>query len=374
MTLIDNSERCDEDNEPHANDESLISIAVNLSPFFLNGSYGENVTLPIAQQLLHQLHSDGFAFVRGTGISCTVCSCALEQSKAFLNDAPEAVRRSCLAQDRARRGYSPSNTENFASLLGEKGPNDLVRKFRIGPTSFPSTPSMSTGQHTSYPAKGYQMSTLHQPNLWPSSHVWEDGISHQFQRCLENYYRDICFVAHKIVDILCEAILVERPSLANALKSLTKISSTEDHSSILTVLNYSKGARHQGYNSKPLVAAHTDVGVITVLLFDAGDCAVLQRQVNIKDCWEDVKLPKKLPQDPIFVVNVGDCFSEMCEGMVSSTIHRVMPCVHGNYPRTTLALFVGLGPDDELTIAGEKLSYTEWRRRRIARALLSQMK
>ena len=32
-------------------------------------------------------------------------------------------------EDRARRGYSPPNSENFASLLGEEGPNDLVRKF-----------------------------------------------------------------------------------------------------------------------------------------------------------------------------------------------------------------------------------------------------
>jgi isopenicillin N synthase-like dioxygenase len=161
------------------------------------------------------------------------------------------------------------------------------------------------------------------------------------------------------------------------LEPLAKISSTESHSSILTVLNYSKGARHQGNGCKPLIAAHTDVGVITVLLFDAGDCAVLQRQDNTNEesvqNWKDVKLPAMLPRDPIFVVNVGDCFSDLCEGMVSSTVHRVIPCIHRTTPRTTLALFVGLGPDDELAVMGEKLSYTEWRRRRIARARLSQV-
>jgi hypothetical protein len=31
-------------------------------------------------------------------------------------------------------GYSPVCSENFASLIGERGPNDVVRKFRIGPT------------------------------------------------------------------------------------------------------------------------------------------------------------------------------------------------------------------------------------------------
>lgn len=359
-------------------DASIFSDAVNLASFFLNEPSEENVNLQEAQKLLNQLGTDGFALVRGTGISFTTCRNALDQSKSFLYDATEAVRRSCLARDRARRGYSPSNTENFASLLGKKGPNDLVRKFRIGSTS-PVTHSLilddSQCQHSYTHKSGSfinsSLSTLHQPNVWPSAELWGIENSYPFQTSLEKYYHEICLVAHKIVDILCHAILLQRPSLRKSLEPLTNISSTESHSSILTVLNYSKGARHQGNSCKPLVAAHTDVGVITVLLFDDGDCAVLQRQVKTneqKNCWEDIKLPTVLPCDPIFVVNVGDCFSELCEGMLSSTIHRVMPCMNGITPRTTLALFVGLGPDTELTLAGEKLSYAEWRRRRIARA------
>ncbi len=38
---------------------------------------------------------------------------ALQATHYFLQDAPEAVRRSYLTKDRARRGYSPQNAENF---------------------------------------------------------------------------------------------------------------------------------------------------------------------------------------------------------------------------------------------------------------------
>ena len=55
-------------------------------------------------------------------------------ARAFFGpETPEAVRESALAGDRARRGYSRTNTENFAMLVGQTAPNDTVRKFRIGP-------------------------------------------------------------------------------------------------------------------------------------------------------------------------------------------------------------------------------------------------
>jgi isopenicillin N synthase-like dioxygenase len=387
---LDNLEVKDDKNDQSESTcyfESLIEkgelAPINLSPYFHDSS--ENDRNQVAQELLHQLGTDGFALIQGTGLSSDMCMDALHQSKAFLYDAPEAVRRSCMAQDRARRGYSPSNTENFASLLGEKGPNDLVRKFRIGPSV--STNSNTDGSHgyasntSSSSSPNKLVSTLHQPNVWPSDEVWGEEKSRQYRSSLERYYREVCPVAHKIVDILCQALILVRPNIAPTLEPLCKIShrhTMDSHTSILTILNYSKGARHQGSNGKPLVAPHTDVGVITLLLFDAGDCAVLQRYIGARPmesrqprCWKDVTLPPELPKDPIFVVNVGDCFSDLCEGMLSSTVHRVMPCVQGIQPRTTLALFVGLGSDDELTLSDGNVSYAEWRRRRIGRAQLS---
>ncbi len=98
--------------------------------------------------------------------------------------------------------------------------------------------------------------------------------------------------------------------------------SKKNHTSILTLLGYQPGSRHKrgsrGY-MRPLVSAHTDVGVVTVLYFDHGKCASLQRAADAanadpeKDEWKDVDLPDidGKDDDPIFVVNVGNCLSEL---------------------------------------------------------------
>jgi len=110
-----------------------------------------------------------------------------------------------------------------------------------------------------------------------------------------------------------------------------------------------------------------------VLIFDAGDCAALQRVEKQKggntehgDSWVDISLPPAVPEDPVFVVNIGDCLSELSG--LPSTLHRVVP--RGRTPRNCLALFVGLESSQILHFPGEEdpISYGEWRKRRIARA------
>jgi isopenicillin N synthase-like dioxygenase len=146
--------------------------------------------------------------------------------------------------------------------------------------------------------------------------------------------------------------------------------------SILTCLGYQAGSRHKKKHHKkkravhPLVASHTDIGVITVLLYDGGDCcASLQRldaHLNDKDVkFEDVLLPSVIPDDPIFVVNIADCLSMLTRQRLPSTIHRVVP-MEGAQPRNCLALFVGLDPNQILKLDdGSEISYQEWRKSRI---------
>jgi len=131
---------------------------------------------------------------------------------------------------------------------------------------------------------------------------------------------------------------------------------------------------------RPLVSAHTDVGMITMLHFDHGKCASLQRAAHASNTdpenneWIDVNLPSILEDDPVFVVNVGDCLSELSGGSLRSTMHRVIPrpcpaTSENDAARTCLALFVGLEPSAPLVLpSGEVLSYEKWRQQRIARA------
>lgn len=315
------------------------------------------------------LRKDGFALVKGTGISRGVVSDALQAAKSFLHEADESIRRSCLTKDRARRGYSPISTENFASLIGQQGPNDLVKKFRIGPES------------NEYDSS----SPLHQPNTWPS-----EEYSSKFKHSIEEYFEQTCHAANCILKAICDGIKDDNCSksiqvLSESTNSTDNEEKNKSHTSILTLLGYQPGSRHKkgskGY-MRPLVSAHTDVGVITVLHFDHGKCAKLQRagredtsSTNTDNVdWIDIDL-SILDDDPIFVVNVGDCLSDLSGGSLRSTLHRVMPCPINNtlvddVARTCLALFVGLEPDTllELPSGEEALSYEDWRKNRIAKA------
>ena len=347
-----------------------------------------------SKSLLEELKSNGFALVRGTGIPGRLCREALRVTHSFLHEADESVRRSCLSRrDRARRGYSPINTENFASLLGEGGPNDLVRKFRIGPASSWSSKN-DPGN-----------SSLLQENVWPCPFIsaeWNDAICHDFRSTLQDYYDKVCSAANEILRAICDGLLTENPDLLVSLEPLSSSSSTTTMSllersenseaadeipgktlahntSILTLLGYRTGSRHKKLQQKkkktvhPLVAAHTDVGVITVLLYDGGDCAVLQRQSTSPDGsdhrdnprFRDVVLPSQIDDDPVFVVNIADCLSALTSKRLPSTVHRVMPR-EGVTPRNCLALFVGLKAEEKLTIDGHEISYEAWRKNRIA--------
>jgi isopenicillin N synthase-like dioxygenase len=320
-------------------------LAVDLSNYRINAPTDDGNNCDVQEALWTQLQDTGFCLIRGTGIPSNVCQSALDACHAFLQDATEDVRRSTLTKDRARRGYSPMGTENFASLIGERGaPNDVVRKFRVGPLD-------STGE-----------SSLLQPNVWPRDE-WEHAET--FRHNISIYYQYACRVAATVVRAICDA--VGSKNRFQNMSSLHAIAhEASSHTSILTLLGYRFGSRHS--RKLPLVAPHTDVGVATMLLFDSGDCATLQRKSS-DGTWTDVRLPRMVGDDPIFVVNIGDCLSDLSGGTLPSTLHQVMPH-SGKNPRNCLALFMGLDPRQELIMphTGDVLTYETWRKQRIARA------
>ena len=233
------------------------TTVVDMSPYCCKSKSIEknDKALICSKAIVDQLKLDGFVLVRGTGISREICEEALSRTHDFLQDADESVRRSCLTKDRARRGYSPMCTENFASLIGEQGPNDLVRKFRMGPTVITADPKQQQNQQQQIPE-----SSLLNPNVWPSSESWDGESCQAFQAAVETYYGHICTVAHAIVRAICDGILQEKPELSSSLNAISR-KDIIDHTSILTLLGYRKGTRHKKTQKKrhihPLVAAHT---------------------------------------------------------------------------------------------------------------------
>jgi len=293
--------------DAHMKREKIREMAIDMSSYCHSSEESDNnnsTTLDRSEcsaKLNKSLQSDGFALVKGTQISKSICDSALQAAKAFLHDADESVRRSCLMKDRARRGYSPMCTENFASLAGMQGPNDLVKKFRIGPASKKNgEDGREDGGANSH---GHVvMSSLHQPNTWPTEEVWGYESATVFRSAVEEYSERICHAADCILKAICDGITAEENAeISSSLQLLSESSNNSTirntingnesddnphHTSILALLGYQTGSRHKkgskGY-MRPLVSAHTDVGVITVLLFDAGRCASLQRVADASD-------------------------------------------------------------------------------------------
>ena len=334
---------------------STADIAVDMSPYCRTEVDQSSHKKECANKLLSALKKDGFAIIRGTGMTSKVSHDALKVTHSFFNEANESVRRTCLAKDRARRGYSPMNSENFASLIGEKGPNDLVRKFRIGPER-----------------KEDNTSHLYHQNSWPNPKVWGEDQASLFKSSIEKYYSEICRISHSVLEAIRDGLLLIDPTREQYLQILSMSDINKSHTSILTLLSYKKGARHQGKMKTPLVAPHTDVGVITVLRFDSGDCATLQRYNNSSgkrldpDSWIDVNLDfeKESYEDPLFVINIGDFLSEVSGFILPSTLHRVQP-KKGLTSRNCLALFVGLNPEAQINMKNQTITYEKWRRNKI---------
>jgi isopenicillin N synthase-like dioxygenase len=337
-----------------------MSHVVDVSPYCQSTNSTEPELQKCAFDLYTQLQTNGFCLVRGAGIDPCLCQQALEATNDFLQDADETVRRSCLAADRARRGYAPMNVENFASLLGEQGPNDLVRKFRVGP------------MHSQLIDKTFISNSLLQENVWPPAELWEKAPV--FQATVESYYEAACVAAQGVVRAICDGLLQALPDLQASLQPLH--GDNGQSTSILTLLGYRSGTRHKGKNKGPLVAAHTDVGVITMLLFDGGSrtCAKLQRSDG-QGGWVDVELPSEVPSDPIFVLNVADCLSDLSRQRLPSTLHRVVARPESTIRRNCCALFVGLDSAAQLMMENDEIiSYEEWRKRRIAKAQMALRK
>lgn len=254
---------------PETADDELPEKVVNMRAYFqANDADASVARSQCAAALLEQLEANGFALINGTGISQTLCQDALRVTNAFLQDADESVRRSCLTEDRARRGYAPMCTENFASLIGQEGPNDLVRKFRVGPQTLGATIGETTEESSNAISSS---SPLHRPNVWPNSEEWP--MAPEFQSTIESYYSEVCGSASAIVQAIGDGLVLRNPELYRPLNVIMEGKGAQDgqierqrlqqHSSILTLLGYRTGSRHKKTQKKryihPLVASHTDV-------------------------------------------------------------------------------------------------------------------
>ncbi len=125
----------------------VVDVSHSLSYYLTNNNHDDCNPVDHAKvinELKLSIESCGFLYING-------CDMALGYDSLYVNNLfqliddyfsqPLIEKEKSISKDKARRGYSPSESDNFASLLLQSNnstyANDTVEKFRIGPLQAP---------------------------------------------------------------------------------------------------------------------------------------------------------------------------------------------------------------------------------------------
>jgi isopenicillin N synthase-like dioxygenase len=281
---------------------------------------------------------------------------------------------SCLSKDRARRGYTSENSENFASLIGDMHrPNDMVEKYRIGPVRLEAD-ATSEEYYSSKEGRIYFY-----PNAWPTA------IIPSFESTISSYYQAIEQFTLLILRIIETGM--------NLLEDVFT-SQMDKHTSILS-MNYYRGIdelSQTDYDNRKIeadriirVAKHKDVSMLTVVTqcskigddFISCDSSSGGLELFVEDPsdqnWQTIAEPFTT-----LIVHIGDCLEDWTAERFSSVSHRVTSTIGpASLERYSLAYFASPNHDALMNLQGrdsgsqadkESMTYARWRKQHIKKA------
>jgi isopenicillin N synthase-like dioxygenase len=281
---------------------------LDLEPFRVGGP---DERRQVARELDDACRDTGFLVVTGHGVPQSTCDAALDAFGEFF-DLPEPEKRAVVVDDpAANRGYSALGQEGLSYSRGEESPRDLFEAFNLGSED---TDSDYYERHRSFFAA----------NTWPEHperlrDVWRE------------YDRQVTAVATTILEAM--AIALELPEQWFVERC--------EHAIVTTrAINYERrAATPEPVDGQMRMGAHTDYGILTVLLADD----VPGLQVFRDGIWHDVSTPRGA-----FVCNLGDMLARWTNDRWISTLHRVVPPplgTTGTFRRRSIARFLDCPPD-----------------------------
>lgn len=314
----------------------------------------------------------GLAYISNHGVEVELEG-AWPMLGSFFSQQEDAKLQAC-STNKALRGYSPALSENFATLVGQVRPNDIVEKFRVGPIRNTDGVELSRGHRSFY-----------FPNTWPPGES-----SETFKGCIELLYEALSRVALKLSEALAISLGLQPCTFTQSMKHPTSILSANCYPT--------DGTRAQAECDGPLrIAAHTDVSMFTL---------VAERRYNYTDVHLEKRVPGESgglevlvggdwqavsPREHQLIMNIGDCLMDWSSGKLKSALHRVcfpsLEMIRGNgaqkepsalplFDRLSVAFFVSPDPDaivsildDAGTSGSRPLTYEAWRKKRIRRAM-----
>ncbi|MBT6273728.1 MAG: isopenicillin N synthase family oxygenase [Chromatiales bacterium] len=236
-------------------------------------------TRELAGLLRAACESTAFFYITNHGVPQPVIDEVLNASRRFFEQSPE-VRMQSL-KDRFHRGYLPIGTTQFPG----RGP-DLKDSFDIGIDLPLDHPSVVAGL------------ALHGPNQWPALAGFRDAG--------QRYFDHIRALGMKLLVLFARSLDLDDAFFVRCYEQPT----------ILMRLMHYPPQKAATQDDSIGATAHTDFGVITVLLQDPGGGLEIQREDGR---WSSA------PQMPgTFVVNLGQLMARWTNDVYRATPHRVV--------------------------------------------------
>lgn len=238
----------------------------------------------------------GFFYIAGHGIE-TATATVLQQSK-LLFDLP-VTEKKAVSDATLSRGYTAMREETLDP------PNQTTGDTKEG--FYISVNDISVDDPRFNPAK------LAGPNQWPDATKcpsMQDPVA--FKTTMLTYMDQITAVSIAIVRLIAESLGLPPHHFDDAI-----VAKNEPLAS-LRLLHYEATASNVNAGIYAC-GAHTDYGMITVLLTDDNDGLLIYDKRG--GCQEWVPVPTKTD---CLVVNLGDMLERWTNGVYCSTLHRVV--------------------------------------------------
>jgi isopenicillin N synthase-like dioxygenase len=281
---------------------------VDLEPFRLGGP---DDRAAVATALDAACRDSGFLLVTGHGVSAAVCDGALDAFGAFFDLPLDEKRRVVVADPSANRGYTEQGTERLAYSRGEATPPDLFE-------------ALNVGREDAVGPEYDRQRSFYAPNQWPARPAGLRDTWLAYEAAVRN-----------VADTLLRAM-----ALALDLPDAWFVDQLERAILTTRAINYVRAAGAPDPEPGQVrMGAHTDYGVVTVLLADD----VPGLQVFRDGRWHDVAVPPGS-----FVCNLGDMLERWTNNRWTSTLHRVVPPpadAAGPVRRRAIARFVDCPPE-----------------------------
>jgi isopenicillin N synthase-like dioxygenase len=290
---------------------SLPVHPVDLTPFHEGGAAGK---AEVARQIDEACRDTGFLLLTGHGVPANTANTLLDAYQQFFDLPEDEKRRWKVSDTAANRGYSALGQEALAYSRGDEGeqsPPDLFEAFTVGRDD---ADGPYFDAHRRYFA----------PNTWPDRPpgLHEAWLAYE---AAAGTTADTVLRAMALALDLPESWFVERTRRA-----------------VVTTraLDYRRApGQPDPAPGQMRLGAHTDYGIITLLLADE----VPGLQVRRDDGWHDVAIPPRA-----LVCNIGDLLARWTNDRWRSTLHRVVPPprdTSGPVRRRSVARFLDCEPD-----------------------------